>query len=60
MPRIFVSLIQSDFRSGAHGNFEAVLLRGTELWHFFYDNSDVNKAWSKGQFITQSCAGWVV
>src|SRR4051794_12950643 len=55
------SLIQSDFRSGDHGNFEVVVpIRagdGVELWHFFHDNSDVTLPWQRGQLITTAVAG---
>jgi hypothetical protein len=56
------SIIQSDFRSGVHGNFEVVVpLFGVggaiELWHFFHDNSDVNKPWQRGQRIATNVAG---
>jgi Domain of unknown function (DUF4185) len=56
-------LIQSDFRgSGGHGNFEVVVpLRrgnGSQLRHFFRENSDVDTPWRMGQFITDSCGGW--
>src|SRR5262249_9634833 len=49
--------IQSDFRSGDHGNFEVVVpLQGpngrVELWHFWHDNSDVTLPWRPGQRIT--------
>jgi Domain of unknown function (DUF4185) len=57
------ALIQSDFGGGDHKNFEVVVpLRAesgrTELWHFFHDNSDVNLPWQRGQFVTDSLAGW--
>jgi hypothetical protein len=35
------AIIQSDFASGGHGNFEVVVLEGNELVHYFHDNSDV-------------------
>src|SRR5207248_7835924 len=55
-------LIQSDYRTGSHGNFEVVvplqLPNGsTELRHFWRDNTNVRQPWSKAQFVTQSCAG---
>ncbi len=55
-------LIQSDFGTGAHGNFEVVvplqLGNGTtELRHFYHDNSNVRLPWTKAQLITQSCTG---
>ncbi|HXT44852.1 MAG TPA: DUF4185 domain-containing protein [Pseudonocardiaceae bacterium] len=55
-------LIQSDYRTGSHGNFEvAVPLQlpngTTELRHFWRDNSNVRQPWNRAQFITQSCAG---
>jgi hypothetical protein len=51
------AIIQSDFNSEDHGNFEVVVPlygpnRGTELWHFWHNNSDVNLPWQRGQRIT--------
>ncbi len=51
------SIIQSDFRSGDHGNFEVVALEGNELWHYWHDNSDVNLPWRRGQLITNRATG---
>src|SRR5207249_1539615 len=56
------SIIQSDFRSGDHGNFEVTVLLhapdGTiDLWHFWHDNSDVNLPWQRGQRIAANVAG---
>jgi Domain of unknown function (DUF4185) len=55
-------LIQSDYRTGSHGNFEVVvplqLPNGsTELRHFWRDNNNPQQPWNRAQFITQSCAG---
>jgi hypothetical protein len=52
------SIIQSDFRRGAYGNFEVVVpLFGEggliELWHMWHDNSDGNNPWSFAQRITE-------
>jgi len=57
MPKLLKSLIQSDFRSGSHGNFEAVIVPvpresgPLQLWHYWHDNSDVNSPWREGQCI---------
>src|SRR5258708_7652427 len=61
MVLILKSLIQSDFRSGDHGNFEAVIVpslsRGPmELWHYWHDNSDVHLPWKRGQRIIDNVA----
>jgi hypothetical protein len=50
------SIIQSDFRSSAHGNFEVVVpivgtLGQVELHHYWHDNSDVSLPWRRGQLI---------
>ena len=55
-------IIQSDFTSDSHGNFEVVVPiphgEGAQLRHFFHDNSDVTLPWQRGQFVTDSCNGW--
>jgi hypothetical protein len=45
-------IIQSDFKSGTHGNFEVVVLEGRNLVHYFHDNSDVNAPWRRAQTIS--------
>jgi hypothetical protein len=51
-------LIQSDFLSGGHGNFEVVVPIGPSLVHFWRDNSASSNLWQPGQLITDACAGW--
>jgi len=46
------TIIQSDFRGGNHGNFEVVVLEGTNLVHYFHENNDVNNPWRRGQLIS--------
>src|SRR5439155_211784 len=46
------SIIQSDFGGSEHGNFEVVLWTGTEIWHYWHDNSDVSRPWQRAQTIT--------
>ena len=52
------SIIQSSFGADAHpGNFEVVVLKGNELWHYWHDNSDVNLPWGPGQRISDRATG---
>jgi hypothetical protein len=46
------SFMQSDFGSGGHSNFEAVVLTGGQLWHWWRDNSNDAQFWHRGQQIT--------
>lgn len=50
-------IIQSNFGSTEHGNFEVVVLEGNNLVHYFHDNSDVNLPWTRGGIITTSASG---
>ncbi len=53
MARSYVSLIQSDYGRSRHGNFEAVITNGTQLWHWFRDNSRNDFGpWVRGPRIT--------
>jgi hypothetical protein len=51
------TIIQSDFRSGDHGNFEVVAIEGSDLVHYWHDNSDVNLPWRRGQVISRAATG---
>jgi hypothetical protein len=53
MSRLYVSLIQSDYGVRLHGNFEAVIAQGKQLWHWFRDNSRNDFGpWVRGPRIT--------
>jgi hypothetical protein len=53
-------IIQSSFASGQHGNFEVVVLEGSQLVHYWKDNA-ANK-WHRGKVITDvaTTSGWIV
>ena len=52
------SLIQSDFPENAdHGNFEALVLEGTRLVHYWHDNADVASPWQRGAVVLEIAAG---
>jgi hypothetical protein len=55
-------IIQSDFRTGGHGNFEVVVPLfaddgSMELWHFSHNNSDMDLPWQRGQRIAARVSG---
>ncbi|MEV4005200.1 DUF4185 domain-containing protein [Actinomadura sp. NPDC049753] len=50
------SVIQADFGAGDHKNFEACILEGDELWHWWRDNSLPWQPWLRGQQIAADAA----
>jgi hypothetical protein len=51
------SLIQSTYGTPAHqGNFEAVLLEGHNLVHYWRDNADTNSQWQRDPFVISTQA----
>jgi hypothetical protein len=50
-------LIQSDFQKNGRGNFETVILQGSDLVHYWHDNSNVQRTWVRGQVITHAATG---
>jgi Domain of unknown function (DUF4185) len=54
VPELFSGLIQSSFGTGEHGNFEAVIRVGDELWHYWRDSADPGFGWHRGKRV---CAG---
>jgi hypothetical protein len=57
MARLFKSHLQGDFGSG-HKNFEAVVLEGRDLWHWWRDNSAPGNPWKRGQRIIENRAAF--
>src|SRR5215210_2844224 len=51
MNSVFQSLIQSSFGQRPHGNFEAVILEGNRLFHWWRDNSTYPYIWKRGQAV---------
>jgi hypothetical protein len=45
-------LIQSDFRSGEHGNLEVVVPEGNELVHYWHDSANPTSPWQRSEVIT--------
>ncbi|MGH3851926.1 MAG: DUF4185 domain-containing protein [Pseudonocardiaceae bacterium] len=43
---MYVSLIQSSLGGGRHGNFEAVIVEGKQLWYWYRDNSNADLPWT--------------
>jgi hypothetical protein len=43
---VYVSLIQSKPGAGRHGNFEAVIVEGRQLWYWYRDNRNIDLAWT--------------
>ena len=55
-PRIYASLVQSDFTHGGHGNLEAVILTGDTLQHWFRDLTS-DPMWRPAQVVTTGATG---
>src|SRR4029077_16947532 len=53
MNSIFQSLIQSNFGDARHGNFEAVIVEGESLTHWWRDNSVAWRPWNRGQRVVE-------
>jgi hypothetical protein len=46
MSRVYVSLTQSTLGRGHHGNFEAAIVEGEQLWYWYRDNSNAELDWT--------------
>jgi Domain of unknown function (DUF4185) len=46
------AIIQSDYKSGDHGNFEVLALEGTNIVHYYHDNSNVASGWDKAATVS--------
>src|SRR6266699_1406556 len=57
MARLFKSHLQGDFGSD-HKNFEAVVLEGRDLWHWWRDNFAPGNPWKRGQRIIENRAAF--
>lgn len=57
-----MNLIQSTFGNVQHGNFELVTREGSNLVHYFRDNSNPSGAWQKGRVISSAATGegWII
>ena len=50
-------MLQSNYPKGAdHGNFEVVVLEGSDLVHYWHDNGNVTNPWQRGVTITSHAA----
>jgi hypothetical protein len=50
-------IIQSTFGTGDHGNFEVVVLEGSELVHYWHDNNAPGSPWQRGAVISTRATG---
>jgi hypothetical protein len=57
-----MNLIQSTFGNPTHGNFELVAREGSNLVHYYRDNSNPSGPWSRGRVITDKATGegWIL
>lgn len=57
MARLFKGHLQGYF-SSCHKNFEAIVLEGGDLWHWWHDNSAPGNPWKRGQRIIENLAAF--